>query len=149
MTSQFTLISLNFSVLDNFSCELGANNNQVWPHMGQPSNVRTDSQLYLISILVNFPCELGQIIARYDFPEAIRVILAMFEPTPTWPNFYFGQFCIIIEANNDQICLPRGEMSYFEQCSNRLKLKVIYLLLLLVNVWFSASNDQIWLLVAR
>ena len=129
MTSQFTSISLNFSVLDKFS-ELGENNNQTWPHMGQTSDFEQCSnrlQLYLISILVklfmwiganndqiwlpsglksdfekysnrlqldlssrlvNLLDELGQIMAIYDFLEArIRVILAMFEPTPTWPNY--------------------------------------------------------------
>ena len=39
------------------------------------SNVLTDSQLYLILILVNFSCELGQIIIRHDFLWTIRVIL--------------------------------------------------------------------------
>ena len=117
--------------------------------------------------------------ARYDFLEAIRVIWAIFELTPTWQNFYFGQLFMWIEANNDQMCLPRGEMSDFEQWSNRLQLDLILLLvnfwyefgkimtryvfldarfviwlaidllLLLVNVWFSANNDQIWLLEAR
>ena len=150
MTSQFTSISLNFSVLDNFLCELGVNNNQIWPHMGQTSDFEQCSnrlQLYLISILVklfmwiganndqiwlpsglksdfekcsnrlqldmssrlvNLLDESGQIMARYDFLEAIRVILAMFEPTPTWPNFifYFGQLFILIEANHDQINMP-------------------------------------------
>ena len=74
---------------------------------------------------------------RYDFVEAIRVILAMFEPTPTWPNFYLGQLFIWIEANKDQICLPRGEMSDFEQCSNRLQLDLI---LLLVNFWYELGK---------
>ena len=39
------------------------------------SNVRTDSQLNLI-LLVNFTCELGQILTRYDLLGARRVILS-------------------------------------------------------------------------
>ena len=54
-------------------------------------------QLDLISILVNFLCELGQIMTRYDFQEA----------TPL-PDFTFGQLFIWIGANNDQIWRPRG-----------------------------------------
>ena len=33
-------------------------------------------QLYLILILVNFSCELGQIMTRYDFLKARRMILS-------------------------------------------------------------------------
>ena len=33
---------------------------------------------------------------------------AMFEPTPTWPNFDFGQLFMWIGANNDQIWLSGG-----------------------------------------
>ena len=43
---------------------------------------------------------------------------AMFEPTPTWPNF--DQLSMWIWANNDQIGLPRGQMSDFEHCLNWL-----------------------------
>ena len=46
-------------------------------------------ELYLISLLVNFSCELGQIMTRYDFLWARWVFWAMFEPTWTWPNFTF------------------------------------------------------------
>ena len=74
----------------------------------------------LISVLFNVACELGQIMIRYDILEARRVI-------PTWPNFDFGQFCIWIEANNDQISLTRGEMSDFKQCSYRLQIDLISL----------------------
>ena len=127
---------------------IGANNDQIWLPRGLKSDFEKCSnrlQLDLSSLLLDV---LGQILAIYDFLEAIRVILAMFEPTPTWPNFYFGQLFIWIEANNDQICLPRGEISDLEQCSNRLQLDLIYF-----YFWstydFSASNDQIWLLEAR
>ena len=54
--------------------------------MGQTSDFEQCSnrlQLDLSSLLVNLLDELEQIMARYDFLEAIRVILAMFEPTPT------------------------------------------------------------------
>ena len=44
----------------------------------------------------------------------------MLEPIQTYSNFDFDQLFICIGANNDQIRLPRGEMSDFEQCSNRL-----------------------------
>ena len=122
----------------------GANNDQIWLPMIL-SNVQTDSQLDLISLLVNFSCELGQITIRYDFLWSIRVILsnvqssnrleldlisllvnfsrefgqiiwlpiaklwpdmtfygldewfwAIFELTPTCPNFTFGQLCMWI-----------------------------------------------------
>ena len=63
---------------------------------------------------------------------------AMFEPTWTWPNFTFGQLFMWIGANNDQIWLPMGKMSDSEQCSNRLKLNLISLL---VN--FSCELGQI------
>ena len=36
---------------------------------------------------------------RYDFLWSRRVILKMFEPTPTWPNFGFGQLCMWIGEN--------------------------------------------------
>ena len=39
--------------------------------------------MILSSLLVHLLDVLGQILAIYDFLEAIRVILAMFEPTPT------------------------------------------------------------------
>ena len=63
---------------------------------------------------------------------------AMFEPTWTWPNFMFGQLFMWIGANNGQIWLPIGYMSDSEQCSNRLDL---YLISLLVN--FSCELGQI------
>ena len=37
---------------------------------------------------------------------------AIFEPTPTWPNFTFGQLCIWIGANNDQIWLHIGSLLF-------------------------------------
>ena len=49
--------------------------------------------------MVNFSCELGQIMTRYGLDEWFW---AMFKPTWTWPNFTFGQHCMLIEANNDK-----------------------------------------------
>ena len=59
----------------------------------------------MISCLINFSYELGQILTRYDFLEARRVILSdvTFEPTPTLPIFTFGQLLILIGSNNGQI----------------------------------------------
>ena len=82
MTSQFTSISLNFE-------------------LQLPRGLKSDfekcsNQLQLdrSSLLVTLLDVLVQILAIFDFLEAIRVILAMFEPTPTLPNFYFGQLFI-------------------------------------------------------
>ena len=36
---------------------------------------------------------------------------AMFEPIPTWLDFTFGQLCIWMSVNNDQMWLPRGNLS--------------------------------------
>ena len=58
---------------------IGANNGQIWLPMDQANDSEQCSnqlQLYLISLLVNFSCELGQIMIRYDFPWARRVILS-------------------------------------------------------------------------
>ena len=81
-------------------------------------------KLYLISLLVNFSCELGQIMTRYDY-GLDEWFWAMFEPTWTWPNFTFGQLFMWIRANNDQIGLHMGQMNYSEQCSSRLELDLI------------------------
>ena len=71
----------------------------------------------------------------YELDEWFR---AMFEPTWTWPNFTFGQLFMWIWTNNGQIWLPMDYMSDSEQCSNRLEL---YLISLLVN--FSCEMGQI------
>ena len=44
------------------------------------------------SLLVNLLDVLVQILAIYEFLEAITVILAMFEPTPTLPIFILVNF---------------------------------------------------------
>ena len=55
------------------------------------SNVRTDSNSNLISILVNVSCEFLQIMTRYDFEYRLEEwILEMFEPTTIWSDFTFG-----------------------------------------------------------
>ena len=63
---------------------------------------------------------------------------AMFELTWTWPNLTFGQFFMLIGANNGQISLSMGYTSDSEQCSNWLQLDLI---LLVVN--FSCVLAQI------
>ena len=95
------------------------------------------TQLDLISLLVNFLDGFGQIMARYDFLEAIRDFeyCSYRLELDLISNFY--QLFIWIEANNDQIWLTRGEMSDFEQCSNRLKLDLISLL---VNLWYELGK---------
>ena len=50
---------------------------------------------------------------------------AMFESTWIWPNFTFGQLCIWIGANNDQLLLHMGLISDSGQCSNQLELDLI------------------------
>ena len=76
-----TLSNFDFGQL---SMWIGANNNQIWLPRGLKSDFDKCSnrlQLDLSSLLVNLLDVLGQILAIYDFLEAIRVILAMFEPT--------------------------------------------------------------------
>ena len=77
---------------------IGANNGQIWLPIGYMSDSKQCSNrldLYLISLLVNFSCELGPIMTRYDFLWASYGLdewfWAMFEPTWIWPNFIFGQ----------------------------------------------------------
>ena len=135
---QLDLISL----LVNFSCELGQN--QIWLPMDQTSDSEQCSnwlQLDLISLLVNFSCELRQIMTRYDFLWARWVILSNVRTdlnlTYSW-NFTFDQLFMWIGANNDQIWLSMVYTSNSEQCSNRLQLDLITLL---VN--FSCQFRQI------
>ena len=60
----------------------------------------------------------------------ISVDKTKLEQIITWPNFTFSQLFMWIGANNNQIWFPMGYMSDSEQCSNRLEL---YLIALLVN----------------
>ena len=58
---------------------IGANNDKVWLPMGYMSDSEQCSnqlELDLISLLVNFLCELGPIMTRYDFLWAGWVILS-------------------------------------------------------------------------
>ena len=58
---------------------IGANDDQIWLPMGKMSNSEECSnrlELDLISPLVNFSCELEQIMTRYDFLWARWVILS-------------------------------------------------------------------------
>ena len=89
------------------------NNDQIWLPVGSMSDseqcFETDLKLYLISLSVNFSCELGQIMNRYDFLCPRWVILSnVRNRLETWPNFTFDQLFIWIGANNYQIGLPMG-----------------------------------------
>ena len=95
-------------------------------------------ELDLISLLVNFSCELGQIMTRYDFLWAIWVILSNVRTNLNLTQFNFWSSFHVNGANNDQIWLPMGYMSDSEQCSNWLEL---YLISLFVN--FSCELGQI------
>ena len=79
-----------------------------------------------------------QIRTKIIFWGQIRVDKIKFEQIITWPNFTFGQLCMWIGANNDQIWLPMGYMSDSEQCSNLLELDLILLLVI-----FSCDLGQI------
>ena len=96
------------------------------------------TQIRLVSLLVNFSCELGQIMTRYDFLWARWVILNNVRLTPTWPNFTFGQLFMWIGPNNDYIWLPMDQTSDSEQCSNQLQFDLISLLVI-----FSCDLGQI------
>ena len=59
-------------------------------------------QLYLILILINSSCELGQIMTRYNFLKARWMILSNVQTDSNLTGFNFGQLFIWIWANNDQ-----------------------------------------------
>ena len=71
----------------------------------------------LISLLVNFSCELGFIITRYNFLKVWIMILSNIQ---LQLNVTCDQRFIWIWYNNDQIWLPRGLRSDFQHCLNRL-----------------------------
>ena len=78
--------------------------------MGQMSDSEQCSkrlELDLISRLVNFSCELGQIITIYDFLWARRVILSNLRKPPTLPNFEFGQLFSSASRKATQKVLPQ------------------------------------------
>ena len=52
----------------------------------------TGDRLDLVLILVNFSCELGQIRPDKTSYTLDEWFWTMFKPTPTWPNFDFGNF---------------------------------------------------------
>ena len=93
---------------------IGANNDLIWLPMGWMSDSEKCSnrlELYLISLLVNFSCELGQIMTRYDLLWTGSVILSNVRTDLTLLNFTFGQLFTLfmwIGVNNDQIWLPMG-----------------------------------------
>ena len=106
-------------------------------------------ELDLISLLVNFSCELGQIMTIYMTSHGLdEWFRATFEPTWTWPNFMFGQLFMWIGANYGQIWLHIGYMSDSEQCLDQLELLPNFTFGQLV-MWIGANNDQIWLPMAR
>ena len=53
------------------------------------------------------------------FYEVDKWFWAMFELTPTWPNFTFGQLFMWSGENNDNIGLPMVYTSHSEQCLNQ------------------------------
>ena len=119
------------TILVKFACELGPKMTRydfIEARRAILSSVQIDSQLYLISLLVNFSFELGLLLGGYGFPEVKRVISinVRADSNLTWLPFCFVWIGVI----NDQIWLPRGKTSDFEQCSNRFQL---HLILLLVN----------------
>ena len=62
-------------------------------------------------------------------------IWSMLEPIPTWHNFTFVQNCMWTGNDNDQICVPRGQTSNFEQCSNWHQLHIILLLIWSISIY--------------
>ena len=91
-------------------------------------------ELDLISLLVNFSCELGQIITRYDFLwvrwvilSNVRTYLNLISKWPNnfrWYSFVFERtqsrlvslvvnFSCVLGANNDQIWLSYGLDKWF------------------------------------
>ena len=55
----------------------------------------------IISRLMNFSNDLGQIMTRYDSLEAWQVILS--NVSPTWPNYTLVNFSYELKNNNDPI----------------------------------------------
>ena len=64
----------------------------------------------------------------------------MFELTPTWHNFDFGQLLLCIGTKNGIIWRPRGLKSDFEQCSTWPDFTFGQVL-----IWIGYNNDQICL----
>ena len=110
------------SSLVKFFMSIRTNNDPIWPLDECCDQYSNQHQLYIISFVVNFSCELRLIITRYDdLLEDILVMWAMFTPTPTWHNFIVVNFACEW-ANYDQMWLPRTHRSDFEQCLNWLQL---------------------------
>ena len=66
----------------------GEHNYQIWLPMDQMSDSE-NRQPDIISLLVNFSCALGQIMTRYDFLWARRVILRNVQINSNLTKFYF------------------------------------------------------------
>ena len=72
----------------------------------------------------NFPTMLWKrcVLAGYMLDEWFWT---MFELTPIWPNYTFGGLFMCIGVNDDQIWLPWGHASDFEQISKRPQLDIL------------------------
>ena len=97
--------------------------------------------IYLISVWSTFHVKWGK-----QWPDMTSYGLdkwfwEMFDPTPTWPNFEFGQLLMRSGAKNDKIWFPRDQKSDFEKCSNWLKLDLFGQLCM----WIGENNNHIWL----
>ena len=67
--------------------QIGANNDQIWLPMGLTNDSEPYSnqlQFGLIPLFVNFPDMTSYVLDAWFW--------AMFEPTPTWPNFILVNF---------------------------------------------------------
>ena len=83
----------------------GTNNDNIWLPIGYTSDSEqclNRLQLDPISLLVNFSHELAHMTSYW----LNKRFWAMFEPTPTWPNFAFGQLFTCIGIYNHHIWLP-------------------------------------------
>ena len=95
-------------------------------------------ELDLISLLVNFSCELGPIMTRYDFLWARWVILSNVRTDSQLNLILLVNFsCELGQIILRYDLLPGGCTSDSEQCSNWLQL---YLISILVN--FSCELGQ-------
>ena len=58
--------------------------NNAWHEMSDFEQCSNQLKLDLIALFVNFSCELGQIITRYDFLKAVRVTFKAAEKIALW-----------------------------------------------------------------
>ena len=105
--------------------------------MGQIRAVNPKLEPNNDSVLVNFSCELGLIMTRYDFLYARRVT-----------QFHLWSSCPVNWGNNGQIGLPMGWTSDIHQCLSRLQLDLITPLVNF-SCELGANNDQIGLFIVQ